>query len=149
MRKKVSDLTFLEKMNEKPPPPYNPNPPMAGFAQPMTQMSFILDGWTSRQRNDSVNFSSWYFYNLLKLNSYQPQVNQPLPGQPQVVQVVHTQQVVHTKPAPFGRDPVPTVCPHCSQTVSLLFPYGRIPWTYEINSENFPLLSKLCQRACV
>ena len=33
-------------MNEKPPPPYNPNPPMAGFAPPphqqMTQMSFIL-----------------------------------------------------------------------------------------------------------
>ena len=82
--KKVSKLSFLEKMDEKPPPPYNPNPPMAGFAPP----------------------------------PHQPQINQPLPGQPPVVQVVHTQQVVHTKPAPFGRDPVPTICPHCSQSVS-------------------------------
>ena len=78
-------------MDEKPPPPYNSKPPMAGFApQPHQQMT-------------------------------QPQVNQPLPGHPpvvQVVQVVHTQQVVHTKPTLFGRDPVPTICPHCRQSVS-------------------------------
>ena len=75
-------------MDEKPPPRYNSKPPMAGFAPPPHQQMT------------------------------QPQINQPLPGQPPVVQVVHTQQVVHTKLIPFGRDPVPTICPHCRQSVS-------------------------------
>ena len=80
-------------MAEKPPPPYNPNPPMAGFAPPLQPMA------------------------------PQPQVNQPLPGQPQVVQVVHTQ------PVQFGRNPQPTVCPHCSQSVCQILSLYRMTHT--------------------
>merc|ERR1711962_1994795 len=98
-----SDFDCLtEKMSypvdEKPPPPYAQNPPMAGFEQAGMASAPVTN-------------------------------QQPLPGQPPVVQVVHTQQVI-AQPHRFGRDPLPTVCPHCNQSVTTKVEYknGLATW---------------------
>merc|ERR1711887_274012 len=106
-----SDFDCLTDMshpvNEKVPPPYSEYPqtttaPMSGFAPPPGQQPVAPQYQPVAPQ-------------------YQHVPGHPLPGQ----QPVLVQPVVYTAPLQFGRNPVPTLCCHCNQSVTTEVSYAH------------------------